>query len=245
MNYRLIATEVGDLVKWDSSVNEILRIARALFPFEVEEFPNDAITSVRAQTVYNCVLSLARRNMNHDKRNDLLVGFCRRVVPDQNRDSLEQILRDGLGPSTAALNETQQEFSSRGFHPSVIEHCRILYAQGNYFHAVFEACKVYNKQVQAKAQSKSDGDALMLGVWGCEKGVLKITQCQSETDRNVQDGVKFLSAGLMRAMRNPTAHEPALDWPIDKKDCLDMLSSERILMSFLFRQLDRAVYSKA
>ena len=56
----------------------------------------------------------------------------------------------------------------------------------------------------------------------------------------MQDGVKFLSAALMNAIRNPTAHEPAVDWPISLPDCLDILS----FISFLFRQLDKAVYSK-
>ncbi len=80
----------------------------------------------------------------------------------------------------------------------------------------------------------------MLQVWGCKKGVLKLTCCKTNTDKNVQEGIKFLSAGIMAAMRNPTAHEPALHWPIEKQDCLDMLS----FMSFLFRQLDKAVYFK-
>jgi uncharacterized protein (TIGR02391 family) len=119
-------------------------------------------------------------------------------------------------------------------------HCKQLFAQGNYFHAVFEACKVYNKAVQTKSKSTIDGEKLMMNVYSWEKGVLKLTPCISDTDKNVQDGVKFLSAGLMRAMRNPTAHEPALHWPIEKQDCLDMLS----FISFLFRQLDKAVYFK-
>jgi uncharacterized protein (TIGR02391 family) len=80
----------------------------------------------------------------------------------------------------------------------------------------------------------------MLDVWRPE-GVLKITKCVTETDKNVQDGIKFLSAGLMQAIRNPTAHEPALDWPIIKEDCLDLLS----FLSFLLRQLDATVYFKA
>jgi len=70
---------------------------------------------------------------------------------------------------------------------------------------------------------------------------LKITACISDTDRNVQDGVRFLSAGLMQAIRNPTAHEPALDWPISREDCLDVLS----FLSFLFRQIDKATYFKS
>lgn len=77
----------------------------------------------------------------------------------------------------------------------------------------------------------------MMAVWGCEKGPLKITRCQTPTDRDVQDGIKFLSAGLMQAIRNPTAHEPANHWPIDEKHCLNILS----LISFLFRKLDMAV----
>ena len=240
MNYRLIATEVGDLVKWDTSVNEILRVANALFRFNIETFPNDAITSVRAQTVYNCILSLAKQSMNNEERNQLLMRFCKRITLENQRDQLTQILEDGLGPSQSAEKEAHSEFIARGFHSEVIEHCKRLYAQGNYFHAVFEACKVYNRAVQAKSCNTIDGESLMMNVWGWDKGVLKLTPCQTETDKNVQDGVKFLSAGLMRAMRNPTAHEPALNWPIEKQDCLDMLS----FISFLFRQLDKAIYFK-
>ena len=80
----------------------------------------------------------------------------------------------------------------------------------------------------------------MLEVWGFDKGVLMVTQCKSDTDRNIQDGIKFLAAGLMRAIRNPTAHEPAVDWPITKEDALDNLS----FISFLYRQLDKATYFK-
>lgn len=131
-----------------------------------------------------------------------------------------------------------EAFSMRTFHPTVVLHAKDLFLQGNYFHAVFEASKAYNKDVREKAQSKKDGQPLMLEVWGCEKGVLKVTRCESDTDRNVQDGIKFLSAGLMQAIRNPTAHEPATDWQISEQDCLDILS----FISFLYRQLDKAVF---
>ncbi len=70
--------------------------------------------------------------------------------------------------------------------------------------------------------------------------VLKVTRCQTDTDKNVQEGIAHLSAGLMRAVRNPSAHEPALHQPISKEDCLDLLS----FISFLLRQLDKEVYFK-
>ena len=40
----------------------------------------------------------------------------------------------------------------------------------------------------------------------------------------------------MSAIRNPTAHEPALHWPISEQDAADILS----LVSFLLRQYDKA-----
>jgi hypothetical protein len=41
----------------------------------------------------------------------------------------------------------------------------------------------------------------------------------------------------MAAIRNPTSHEPAVDWPIGREDCLDILG----FISFLYRKLDVAV----
>jgi uncharacterized protein (TIGR02391 family) len=147
-------------------------------------------------------------------------------------------LRQGNVGLSGIVQERRLVFDGRHFHGEVARHSQRLFLQGNFFHAVFESAKAYNKLVREKSQTEKDGQSLMLEVWGCDKGVLKITQCQSETDRNVQDGVKFLAAGLMQAIRNPTAHEPALDWPISQDDCLDILS----FLSFLFRKLDDAVF---
>lgn len=238
MNYRLIAIQVGDLLKHDTSINEIDRLAGALFRFQREDFPNDAITSQRAQLVHDWILSLARRKMNPDERNALLIRFCHNLTPDELRNDVDRILLDADIPLRAMHKEDYALFHSRDFHSQVVRHCVNLFLQGNYFHAVFEASKVYNLLVKQKAQTSQDGTSLMLSAWGCDSGVLKITSCSSQTDRDVQDGIKFLSAGLMRAIRNPTAHQPALHWPINKQDCLDILS----FISFLFRQLDKAVY---
>lgn len=190
--------------------------------------------------VYDWIQSLARHRMDEDERNRLLRLFCDQLCGDDDiRAKVHSILQEANVPS-GEVNKDKKEFLQRGFHCEVIRHCQVLFVQGNYFHAVFEACKVYNKLVGEKALSSKDGESLMMDVWGWQNGVLKVTACQTETDKNVQDGIKFLSAGLMRAMRNPTAHEPALHWPITKEDCLDMLN----FVSFLLRQLDKSVYYK-
>ena len=54
--------------------------------------------------------------------------------------------------------------------------------QKNYFHAVFEAAKVYNKLVQDKSQSEKDGQSLMLDVLSVN-GVLKLNKCTTQTEK--------------------------------------------------------------
>lgn len=238
MNYRLVAIQVGDLLKWDVSRNVIDRLAHSIFRFQREAFPHESITSQRAQLIYDWIMSLAKQRMDPEVRSQLLLQFCRSITPPKFKDEVEKILENAGGASGLLTKEDYTQFAARNFHPIIVEHCRDLFLQGNFFHAVFEAAKLYNKGVRIKAQSGKDGETLMMSVWGCDKGVLKVTQCSSETDANIQDGVKFLSAGLMRAIRNPTAHEPALHWPINRQDCLDILS----FISFLYRKLDEAVY---
>lgn len=156
-------------------------------------------------------------------------------LPVKRPDPPSEVIQSAINQIKGLTSNIDDVFEKRQFHPEVVKHSQRLFSGGHYFHAVFEAAKGYNASVKARAGSTKDGRALMLEVWGCE-GILKITPCVTETHKNVQDGIKFLSAGLMQAIRNPTAHEPAVDWPISQQDCLDILS----FISFLFRQLDSA-----
>jgi uncharacterized protein (TIGR02391 family) len=238
MNIRLIAIQAGDALKYDTSVNEIERIGCAVFPFRREEFPEQSITSVRAKRIYDWLMSLGKHSCSTEERTKLLSTFLLNIAPGEDKKSeMAEIMENGGVKGVSADGEILRRFDVREFHPEGIQHCRKLFGQKHYFHAVFEAAKVYNKTVREKAQSAKDGAALMLEVWDASGGVLKVTSCVTETDKNVQDGIKFLSAGLMRAIRNPTSHEPALDWPITEQDATDILS----FISFLFRQLDKAV----
>ena len=238
MNYRLVANQVGDMLKYATTVNEIDRAAKSVFNFQLETFPNEAITSTRAQLFHDWVLSLAKQKMTNDQRNGLLGQFINLITPEQSLLDVTKILVvAGIQPDSNT--QQLQVFMGRNFHPAIHLHCRKLFSQQNYFHAVFEAAKAYNKLVGQKSMSQKDGTSLMLDVLSTN-GVLKLNTGTTQTEKDVQDGIKFLSAGLMQALRNPTAHEPAIDWPISKEDCLDMLS----FISYLFRQLDKTTYYK-
>lgn len=220
-----------------SSVNEIDRVGSAVFPFQRDTFPHDSITSVRARRIYDWLMSLGRYPSNSLERGRLTGSFLMRLCRDDaDRIKMLSIIESGgmiVPPDQTKL----RGFDERKFHGEINLHCRTLFGHGHYFHAVFEASKAYNRLIQLKACSQLDGQKLMMSVWDPGSGVLKVTACQTETDRNVQDGIKFLSAGLVQAIRNPTAHEPALHWPITEADALDLLS----FISFLLRQLDKAV----
>ena len=241
MNIELIAVQLGESLKYKKSINEINRTAKAVFEFSRRDFSNESISSERSQLIYDWVMSTQYYPSSMEKRRQSLIAFVNALTHDEP-DVRSRIL-DLLSSSQQDIIPDNEgvlaKFDSRQFHPQIIEHCRKLYGQGNYFHAIFEISKVYNRQVKAKAQSIDEGQSLMLNVWDSKNGVLKINSGTPETARNVEDGIKFLSAGLMRAIRNPTGHEPALQWHVTEQDALDILS----FVSYLLRQLDKAVYS--
>lgn len=136
--------------------------------------------------------------------------------------------------SILKVKNFNKEFIDRNFCKEIEDCCMELFNQNNYFHAVLEATKLYNNIVQEKSKLKKDGQDLMMQAFG-EQGILKITNCSTETEKNFEEGIKFLSAGLVRAFRNPTAHEKKTNWSIDKDDCLDILS----LVSYLLKQIKK------
>ena len=234
MNLKLIATEIGDYIKYERSINEIDRIAKAIFKFPRQEFPNESITSVRAQLIYDWILSLEEYDCSVNEKKNLLIDFAEHLDTEL-LPFLQNFGIDAVDEGTLEREDILERFDAYRFHSEINIHCRKLYKEGNYFHAVFEAVKVYNNLVKSKAGIDDDGQSLMMKAWEPNNGALKIKSNLSETDINFHEGIKFLSAGLMSAIRNPTAHEPALHWPISEQDAVDILS----LVSFLLRQYDK------
>lgn len=237
MNIENIAVQVGDLLKYDVYVKDIDRTAQAVLGVRKRSFPHAAISSERAQCVYDWVMSFAAQSTRAEGDIQRLAQFCTEMAPDSKRAQVAEILERNGCAHNLVNKDTLNDFLKREYHPEVVQHSKKLFMQGNYFHAVFEAVKCYNYTVKGKSQSDKDGVKLMMEAFN-PKGVLKLNTGQTETERNVQEGIMFLSSGLMQAVRNPTAHEPALVWSIEKQDCLDLLS----MISFLFRQLDKATY---
>lgn len=113
MNYRLIAVKLGDQLKQTSSINEINRIAQAVFSFDVEEHQNDAITSQRAKMTYNWVMTLAEQEIPEKEKLDLLITFIKEIAPEFAQSNL---LEESGTISTKGIdNEEISSFSRELF----------------------------------------------------------------------------------------------------------------------------------
>lgn len=93
-------------------------------------------------------------------------------------------------------------------------------------------CKAFDKYVREKSKIEKFGSELMSAALSMN-GTLKLNKQMSTTDRNEQEGIMLLCMGVMRTVRNPKSHEPALEWKVSREDALDILS----LLSFLYRQI--------
>lgn len=232
-NYKMVAFQIGDLIKYTTSINEINRAALSVCSFAAQTFPKyqQAITSERAYCHLCWVFTIAsQKQLPLWERNKRLISFTKLLLVDNQIASVNKIFID------AGILAESHEFDNRNFHTDIVDNCRKLFIETNYFHAVFEAAKLYNKKVESKAGLSKDGYKLMMDAFG-ENGVLRHNEGKTQSERDELNCIKFLSAGLMQALRNPSAHELAKEWPMSKEDCLDILS----FISFLLRKLDDSI----
>ncbi|GAB4479979.1 MAG: hypothetical protein Kow0088_21290 [Anaerolineales bacterium] len=241
-NPKLAAIRIGDALKYDTSVNQIDRIASGTFRFGREDFPSKGITSVRAQHIYDWLMSLFKQQISDTEKIESLEKFLLGITPPSKREDIHKILQEcGIPSALGSESEDEKNFDSHGFHAEVVRHARPLFIKGHYFHAVFEATKAFNALVKQESGIMDlDGQPLMNKVFSTQSPIIKVSPCTTDTEKNIQDGYRSLAVGLMAAIRNPTAHEPALSFPIGREECLEVLS----LVSYLFRCLEKAATQK-
>ena len=106
---------------------------------------------------------------------------------------------------------------------------RKLFSDGHYARAVEEAFKCLNNTVKSKSGlSKLDGDTLMREAFSVNNPKLRLNRMRTTTDQNEQRGYMELFAGAMTAIRNPRAHEHALQ--DDPPVALELLTVANHLM---------------
>jgi len=237
INIQRIAIDVGEILKWSTPVNEINRLGQAILKINKENFPNDAITSSRQQEIYNWLCTLGKTVLSEDERNKKIVAFTLSIASEADRHKIVKILESAGVPPNILFREQISILERENLHAEVFKHAKGSFQYEKYAHAVLEVCKAYDKAVQQKTGLRNFGRILMQQAWSWNAMTLRATSGQSDSDERYHDGLRLLSEGLMAGIRNITAHEPVLDWPINREDCLDILH----LASFLYRTLDRSV----
>lgn len=127
-------------------------------------------------------------------------------------------------------------FGANNIHIALPPDVRKLFDNGHYSQSTFEALKYLDNVVKKLAGLDKSGKALMMEALKDVSPVVQLSPLADETDRNIQEGYKFIFAGAMIGIRNPRGHEHAI---IDSVDtCIDHLR----LTSHLLRCLEAAGY---
>jgi hypothetical protein len=97
-NYRNIAIEIGELLKYQTTFNEIGRYASSLLTgIRFDNYPNESITSVRAKLIWDWICSLAREKINPIERDKKLISFVTSIAQSADLPTINAILlRNGI-----------------------------------------------------------------------------------------------------------------------------------------------------
>lgn len=143
---------------------------------------------------------------------------------EENIDNL------GESPEGRAL----RAFGELDIHPEIERAVSKLFRDAHYANAVEDACKVLDGLVKIRSgKHEFSGTELMQKVFSPNNPILKFNDLQTETDKSEQQGMMFLYAGAMLALRNPRAHEIIQD---DPEKALEYIA----FLSLLAKSLDKA-----
>jgi uncharacterized protein (TIGR02391 family) len=196
----------------------VVFINRAMDPVQYTSSPHE-FHSRRDQL--NAVLSFS----------GMCIGDDGKIRWSQKAENLDQALKRASRLHSALV--------SRKVHEDVLNFCKADLLQENYFHAVFEAMKSIAAKIRKLSGLKTDGAQLVEAAFSLGKScspILAINPLLTETDKGEQRGFVNLLVGLFGTIRNPTAHNPKIEWGMNEQDAIDILTTA----SLIHRKLDNA-----
>ena len=155
-----------------------------------------------------------------------------------NFHKFESIVRKAyrFGDTDQSVTQYVHPFDARNIHQNLPDNIKMLFDDGHYSQATFEAFKYLDKEIQRISSTKENGYKLMMKVFGGSTPVIALNKLSNQSEIDEQEGYKFIFAGGMLAIRNPRGHEYSIK--DDPDVCLDHLS----LASLLIRKLQEAGY---
>ena len=121
-----------------------------------------------------------------------------------------------------------QLFDALQLHPRIIKASKSLFNSGHYAEAIFAAFKAINNFTKRKIDQSLDGKDLMAKAFNEDKPIIKINKLTTRSERDEQEGFRFLFMGAMVGIRNPKAHDDIRQ--IDPYKTLEYLAFASLLM---------------
>lgn len=150
--------------------------------------------------------------------------------------ALARLPREEPATEPSAATPALHPFDSRNIHPNLPLKVRELFDDGYFSEATFEAFKYLDKTVEQHSGISESGYKLMMTAFNEGNPKIPLTALKTTSDKDEQQGYKFIFVGGVLAIRNPRGHEHSV---VDDPDiCLDHLS----FVSLLLRRLEQAGY---
>ncbi len=142
-------------------------------------------------------------------------------------------------PATQPTAETPalHPFEDRNIHTNLPPKVRELFDDGHFPQATELAFKHLDKEIQRHSGLTTEsGFKLMMAAFDGATPKIKLNGLVTISEKDEQEGFRFVFAGGMKGIRNPRAHDPGI--ADDPDTCLDHLS----FVSLLLRRLEQAGY---
>lgn len=169
-----------------------------------------------------------------------------KVLEQLGREVTREKMKHGFGTQPRRGSLTTVVAGSNGagmwdlLHPRLTEVSRKVFEVGSYKEAALNAFieldeRVGNRLANHPVGSKKTGKDRMLFALAEDSPIIKLFPDDNPDARMMQEGYKFIYAGVMLAIRNPKGHR---NFSIEEQDAIELL----FLASRLLRKLDDAVH---
>ena len=91
-------------------------------------------------------------------------------------------------------------------HPLIKDACVGFVRDRNYQQAALAAVGVVMDEIRRLSDSQDDGDGLIRRTIGVQPGKLAFSHCETDSAKNVTEGLKLVAQGLYKGIRNPASH---------------------------------------
>ena len=167
--------------------------------------------------------------------------FSTHPIPDILGIKKSQVKpRTVLEPKHQIISSDDLEtlFDSANLHNKVKSSSKSLFVTNHFSQAILEALKSLESEIKEISKLDSYGQDLMAKAFKENEPKIKLNTMRDITEKDEQEGFRFIFMGVMKGIRNPIAHNN-ISWN-DPSLALKYLC----MISLLFEKLDDRIFPK-